>query len=553
MAHSAGDIATESSTVSDPSHPVLIVGAGAGGLAASTLLAQQGVHSLVVERRREIFVYPKARNLTFRSLEILRGLGLGPAVSSAAEHISNMVSKPTLSSTEETSVFDADFFPSAEALSPEPFGKYCPQSKLEPILLAETRRLGSDVRYGLDLVSFTQSDTGIVATLKDLDSGARSVVHAGYLLAADGTHSPIRHTLGISTSGFGQLPIFVVFVYFRAPWRRFVPDLGDGDTVQINNPDVTGIFMVAQGDLGLFITTYFPGKGETVDQFRPARCREMLLKAVGAPIDVEIVDVAPWQPYEQVADRFRCGRVFLVGDSAHTMPPFKGGGANTAIESAQNLAWKLTAAIGGTAGPELLETYHAERHPVGRFAARQSLTGPGAALLRLGDNRPSLPAEEERPFFSMIAGYKYRSAAVVTDEPTPADPDAVQLVNGEELHGEPGTRVPHAWVQRDGERLSTLDLLGTGFTLFTGPAGAPWISAANVVSTSLAVPIDVHTIGPDAGIRDFEGRWAQLTRLSPDAALLVRPDDFVAWRADALPASPDRELRDVLCRILDRR
>lgn len=290
-----------------------------------------------------------------------------------------------------------------------------------------------------------------------------------------------------------------------------------------------------------------------MDQFRPARCREMLLKAVGAPIDVEIVDVAPWQPYEQVADRFRCGRVFLVGDSAHTMPPFKGGGANTAIESAQNLAWKLTAAIGGTAGPELLETYHAERHPVGRFAARQSLTGPGAALLRLGDNRPSLPAEEERPFFSMIAGYKYRSAAVVTDEPTPADPDAVQLVNGEELHGEPGTRVPHAWVQRDGERLSTLDLLGTGFTLFTGPAGAPWISAANVVSTSLAVPIDVHTIGPDAGIRDFEGRWAQLTRLSPDAALLVRPDDFVAWRADALPASPDRELRDVLCRILDRR
>ena len=94
-------------------------------------------------------------------------------------------------------------------------------------------------------------------------------------------------------------PIFVVFIYFRAPWRQFVPDLGEGDAVQINNPDVTGIFVVAQGDLGVFMTTYFPSHGETIDQFTRERCRETLLGAVGAEIDVEIVDVAPWQPYEQ--------------------------------------------------------------------------------------------------------------------------------------------------------------------------------------------------------------------------------------------------------------
>ena len=218
------------------SRPVLIVCAGVGGLAASTLLAHHGVGSLLVEKRREIFVYPKARNLTLRSLEILRRAGVGSAVDAAAEHISNMVSKPTLSSAEETTVFATDFFPSTEGLSPEPFGRYCPQSKLEPILLAETRRLGSDVRYGTDLVSFSQDDSGIVATIKDLDSGALSEVQADYLLAADGTHSPIRRQLGISTTGFGQLPIFVVFIYFRAPWRQFVPDLGDGDGVQIENP-----------------------------------------------------------------------------------------------------------------------------------------------------------------------------------------------------------------------------------------------------------------------------------------------------------------------------
>ena len=145
--------------MSGRSGSVLIVGAGVGGLAASTLLAQHGVSSLLVEKRREIFVYPKARNLTFRSLEILRGLGVGTAVDAAADHISNMVSKHSLSSAEETSVFDAAFFPSAEGLSPEPFGKYCPQSKLEPILLTETRRRGSEVRYGTELVSVTQDDT----------------------------------------------------------------------------------------------------------------------------------------------------------------------------------------------------------------------------------------------------------------------------------------------------------------------------------------------------------------------------------------------------------
>jgi 2-polyprenyl-6-methoxyphenol hydroxylase-like FAD-dependent oxidoreductase len=137
-----------------------------------------------------------------------------------------MVGKETLNSVEEEPVLDpANFFHATEGLSPEPFDKYCPQSKLEPILLAETRRRGSAVRYGVELVSFSQDDAGVVASLRDLDSGVSSVVHADYLVAADGTHSRIRGWLGITTSGFGQLPIFVVFVYFRAPWREFVPNL----------------------------------------------------------------------------------------------------------------------------------------------------------------------------------------------------------------------------------------------------------------------------------------------------------------------------------------
>ena len=104
--------------MSGRSGSVLIVGAGVGGLAASTLLAQHGVSSLLVEKRREIFVYPKARNLTFRSLEILRRLGVGTAVDAAADHISNMVSKHNLSSAEETSVYRRRLLPQRGGIQP---------------------------------------------------------------------------------------------------------------------------------------------------------------------------------------------------------------------------------------------------------------------------------------------------------------------------------------------------------------------------------------------------------------------------------------------------
>lgn len=503
---------------------MLVVGAGAAGLATSALLAEHGIRSLLVEKRREVFIYPKARNLSFRSLEILRGLGLGDQVRAVADRVSAMTVKPALNSPDERQAIDIDaIFAGMDKLSPEPAAQYCPQSRLEPMLLAETRRRGSEVRYGTELSSLDVDADGVTAVLDGSET-----VRADYLVAADGVHSPIRNRLGINTSGYGALPIYVVFVYFRAPWRRLVPALTDGDAVQVKNDDLDGIFLVAKGDLGMFITTYLPAKGETADEFTPQRCRETLANAFGEPLDTEIIEVAAWQPYEQVADQFRCGRAFLVGDSAHTMPPFKAGGANTAIQSAHNLAWKLAAVLDGRAGPGLLDTYHAERYPVGRFVARQSLTGPTLAVLPSYDYRPQLPADEECPMFNLLVGYQYRSAAVLSGEPAS---DGVHLVD--ELRGQPGTRVPHVWVR---EGVSTLDLLGPGFTVLTGDER--WCAAA----ASVAV----------AAQRIRSEEWATITGLGPTGALLVRPDDFVGWRAEELPGDPEGELRRALSAILCR-
>jgi len=368
------------------------------------------------------------------------------------------------------------------------------------------------------------------------------MVRAQYLVAADGVHSQIRDTLGVSASGYGELPIYVVFVYFRAPWRALVPQLGRGAAVQIANERVNGILVAAEDDLAMFITTYRPRCGESAGQFTEARCRELIVAAAGEPIDVDIVEAVPWQPCERVADEFRCGRVFFVGDSAHAMPPFKAGGANVAIQSADNLAWKLAAVLGGWGGPTLLDTYHAERHPVGALSARQSLTGPTVAFLNpdRDPNRPPVAAEPELPMFALLTGYQYVSSAVVADGSAPVA-GGVNLVT--ELRGQPGTRIPHTWVIHRGRRVSTLDLVEPGFALLARDGGVRWAEAA----AEAGLPITVHTITADA---DLDGRWAERTALGPDGAVLVRPDRFVAWRSEALPADPTRSLRDVLAAVL---
>lgn len=532
--------------------PVLIVGAGVGGLAMSALLAKDGVNSLLVERRGEVFVYPKARNVGFRTFEILRRLGVSDAVHAAAERPSDTVVKETVNgATQEPAValnaLVAGMVSEFEGLSPEPSVQFCPQSRTEPILLAQARRNGSQVRYGTELSSFERDDSGVTAVLCDRDSGQSETVRADYLVAADGVHSPVRESLGISTSGSGVWPLYSILVYFRGPWRKFVPSLGDGDVLQVKNPEVDGLFVSTDGDLGVFVITYFPDRGETAGQFTPDRCHELLLKAIGEEIPVEVIDIMRWQPAEQVADQFQCGRIFLVGDSAHTLPPFRAGGANIAVQSADNLAWKLAAVVNGVAGPALLGTYHAERHPIGRFSARQSCTGPQLEALRFDDASVTLPPEEKASNFAVAIGYQYRSAAVVNGDAAVAGPDAVALVD--DLRGRPGTRVPHVWVRRDGQLISTLDLLGPGFTLLTGSDCGRWIGAATSASDTLGVLITVHSIDE---VVDPDGAWAAVTGLSPDGALLVRPDDFVGWRANELPGDPDTQLLQALSVILAR-
>jgi 2-polyprenyl-6-methoxyphenol hydroxylase-like FAD-dependent oxidoreductase len=542
--------------------PVLIVGGGGAGLAMSILLRQQGIAAVLVERRPDISWVPRARNLNFRTLEVFRGLGLEGEVRAAGVPVSRMFRRATLASPDEEELGNpAQLHPAGmERVSPEPFLWYCPQNRLEPILRAAAQQRGCDVRYGTELVAFAPPppsppplarEGGVGAELRDRATGQTHIVQADYLIAADGAHSHIRQSLGIKSEGHGGLEYFI-FVYFRAPWRSLIAG-HEADAIQIRNAEVEGFFLVAKDDLGMFVITDRPVLGKSFEEYTAERCRKLIERAIGQPgMPVEIIDVVHFQVAESVAEEFASGRVFLVGDAAHTMPGYKGLGLNTAIQSAQNLAWKLAAVIHRQAGEGLLASYHAERHPVGRFAAHQSLTGPGVAVLLRKEALNDLLGGGDLPLFYPIVGYRYRSQAIVSEDANEAQPGEIALLDRQELTGEPGTRVPHLWLERQGRRLSTLDLIEGRFVLIAGAAGSPWCEAAPATAASLGIELAAYRIAPDAELRDPEGVATARMGLAPEGAMLIRPDGFVAWRARALPASAQSTLKEVFSSVLCR-
>jgi 2-polyprenyl-6-methoxyphenol hydroxylase-like FAD-dependent oxidoreductase len=532
--------------MADQEHPVLIVGAGGAGLSLALLLHQQGIRSVLVERRPDIAWYPRARNLNFRTLEVFRGLGLEAQVIAAGAHYSLTFRKTTVASQEEEEIGSIEQFlhiaDHLDVVTPEPAFLYCPQSRLEPLLLAEAKHRGCDVRYNTELTSFTQDTAGVSATIRDRATGAASVLQTDYLLAADGAHSHVRQALGVKGEGLGVLDEHYIFVYFRAAWGELVRGY-ENAAILIDRPGIRGFFLITDADRGMFAI-----QEESANEYTVERCKELVLDGIGKPgLPVEIVDVAHWQPGQLVAEHFGQGRILLVGDAAHTMPPKLGLGVNTAIQSAQNLVWKLAAVLKGQASPDLLSTYEAERRPVGRLAAEQSLVGPAASLLTKGSDDKLLPVEKRIPYFSLVAGYRYRSPAILSE-----DAETELLEKPEALTGQPGTRVPLMWLERGGQRISTLDLLDGGFVLLAGPAAASWQTAASAAVAALGVALSVYRVGAEGDLIDLERAWQTKMGVTEEGAVLVRPDGFVAWRSRAGTAEPSSRLIQVLSQILCR-
>jgi FAD binding domain-containing protein/aromatic ring hydroxylase-like protein len=242
--------------------------------------------------------------------------------------------------------------------------------------------------------------------------------------------------------------------------------------------------------------------------------------------------------------------LFLAGDAAHEMPPTGGFGMNTGVQDVQNLVWKLAAVLRGQAGEPLLDTYHAERQPLGVMTTEASLQNSLSMGRTARQDGAKLPRSEFLNEQGLIFGASYQSAAVIPDgSPAPQIADAVtQYVPS----ARPGSRAPHVWLARNGERLSTIELFGRGFVLLAGPAGAAWREAAVRLESPTRPALAAHLIGPDCNLADPDARWQEAYGIEPGGAVLVRPDGYVGWRSRGDADNPRRVLAAALDSILGR-
>ncbi|MFI0967694.1 FAD-dependent oxidoreductase [Streptomyces sp. NPDC021080] len=514
---------------------VLIVGGSLVGLSTAVFLAHHKVPCTVVERHPSTSIHPRAVGYYPRTAEILRTVGIEAAAKQAASGFEKHKTRAGVVSLAGEVLFSKEELEGGDELGDLTPSQLLllPQDRLEPILRERAEKLGADLRFGTELVSFAQDDDGVTATVKDTQ-GTRSTLRADYLVAADGPRSTVREALGIKREGRGVLSRHVSIAF----GADFGAVLGDRrySVVHIKNDTVTGI-LVHDDTLteGTLIVGYDPDKGESLEDFTDARCAELVSAAIGsAEVEVTVRSRFPWDMAELVADTFVQGRVLIAGDAAHQIPPTGGYGANTGIADAFNLAWKLALVVQGTAGAGLLDTYQEERRPVGSYTARQ---GSLQLALRSGTATKEQQAATDDAM-TVTMGHAYRTGAFVPD------PQAARLpptCDPRTLRGEPGTRAPHVPLERDGAPLSALDLFGTGFVLMAGPDGRFWAEAAAAAVTEFGVDLTFHHITAalqdDGAPADPQGRWSAAYGVQADGAVLVRPDGIVAWRSvDGAPA-----------------
>lgn len=517
---------------------VLIVGGGLTGLTAAALLAHRGIPCLVVERHASTSIQYKFTGISPRSMEIFSSIGLEAQI--RAERTGDQQGGGIARAknlTDPEIQWSELGWPDALPFSPTQPAT-CDQHVLEPILRRHAERHGADTRFNCMLETFEMDENGVTARIRNLASGEEEVVHADYLIAADGANGGLRDQLGIGRSGPGPLQHWISVIFDT----DLPPTLQDRRFTACFVSDLNGTITPRAGGRWLLALQYHPQKGERPETFDKARCRELLIRAIGRPgTKAEPVDIRAWEAAAAIADRFRQGRAFLIGDAAHLMPPTGAFGGNTGIHDAHNLAWKLAMVIRNEATPELLDSYDAERRPIAAATLAQAL-----ARLQSWFKDPSKrlpPPVPLVPDYDVVFGQCLAGGAFLPEGTAPDGPFEAHAA----LSGRPGTRAPHLRLERHGQRLSSLDLGGGGFALL---AGDPiWHDAAARISREIGLPLACELIGPGREITDLDGRWPGAYGLAPDGAVLLRPDGFVAWRSPGGEPRPDTALISALRRL----
>jgi putative polyketide hydroxylase len=469
--------------------PVLIVGAGPAGLATALELARHGIRSLLVERRAETSQLPRATAVSTRSMELIRMWGLEEEVRAAAIDASwLMLQCESLARADAGTAIQVGMPIPEQTVLLSPVEAACaPQDHLEAVMLSHLRaHSGGRAEFATEIVGVDNEADGVHAVLRDGASGDERVVRARYLVAADGAHSTVRRALGIPMRGPDHLAE-VVTALFRAPLWDVVGEHRHG-IYSVIRPDAMGLFLPAGGDDRWLYGVYWDPEIERAADFDEERLLQLIRLGAGVPeLEPQIERIGAFSFAAQIADDFRRESTFLIGDAAHRVTPRGGTGMNSAIHDGFDLGWKMGWVLRGWADPALLDSYERERRPVVEHNVVRS-----------------------------------------------ADPNGSHRDVGRELHIDLGERIEHVWLPGSTGLVSTLDLIGPGLTLFTGPEGEAWGNAAAELGD--APPLVVRSL-------DLVGARALGIRLG--GALLARPDGVpAAWWPNG--ADCERALRSAV-------
>lgn len=515
--------------------PVVIVGGGPVGLALAVTLGKAGISCVLIERQTEPSAIPRGQNLTARSLEHfyywdcadeLRAARLLPD----GFPIGGITAYQSLASEfwyapagRETV---ADFYYQRS--------DRLPQHLTESVLRTRLSALGNATTlFGWTAASVRQ-DAGAVRVTALEDSGSgRCEIEGDYLVGCDGAHSSVREQVGIASAGADFDQRMVLAVFRSRDLHQRLQRFPLRTTYRVLHPELKGywwFFGRVDADETWFFHAPVPKDATAANVDAPA----LIERAVGSAVACDFRHVGFWDLRIDIADSYRQGRVLIAGDAAHSHPPYGAHGLNTGLEDAVNLGWKLAAALHGWGGPDLLDSYTLERRPV--FA------GTGETITQgIADDREFLerysPQRDRGEFERAWSGRTSGEVAPPSYEP---HYEGSPIVWGR-AGSVSGVRGQHTFEARPGHHLAPAVLstgrniferLAGGFTLVTLGADAEPAAAFQAAADALRIPLRV--------IADtYDGQRAAYGR----RLILVRPDQHVAWTADAQPSDAAAVLR----------
>ncbi len=535
---------------------VLIVGAGPVGLTLALDLGRRGVDCTLIEQKAAPEFLPKMERCNARTMEIFRRMGVvdrvradGLAASVPMDvFIVLAMNEPPLLRLPYPSVEEAraQIAERNDGTMPREPYQLISQYTLEPLLKAEAGRQPSvRVKYGCRFESLIERPDGVSVIARGPD-GEAVTIDAKYVVGCDGGGSAVRKQLEIKLRGEGDLLRLYQALYFCPElYDRLPIDSGPGHGRHYHVADAQSTFLIMQDSTKHWtLHAVVNGAGDMAAQFE---------RTIGVPVRYDMLYVGEWKQNLLLADRYRRGRVFLAGDSAHLVIPTGGLGMNTGVGDAIDLSWKLAAILQGWGGSALLDSYEIERRQVGdrnvgasRYASIGRRRWRAQYRPEIRDSTPEGQAArdalarvadvEQRKTNEMIGaelGYRYVGSPIIVDEPG----------GPEHLFREyvpttwPGARLPHVWLS-DG--VSVHDRIGDGYTLLqlTDRNGAGSLPQA---LAELGAPCSTLRIASDAA-RQVYGY----------DLLLVRPDLHVVWRGNRPPDNPGELARLVTGHVLIR-